>query len=780
MKAAVLQKYKENFICIKQLIDDILRSLIKKITTIPYTLRCICKIIHMLIKAKFPRITVYEINAFIGEFIFGKCILPILINSDINIVITSSILSLNTRQCLKTIAKVLTRVNRGLFFEATIDTDFTIFNHYIIEIIPLINKFYVELIDIQLPKAIQEMITAQIAKGFDDTSIFKKLNKKNKQLLMTKAKSNCNANDNIMDNEEMNIGKNKKDLKVGIKHIHCCICYSIEDILLLVKIIRPRIKDFLDLANGSFFEKTIEKIFDKEYDLIEIQKKSPQRQFFLYFREPPNVDFQSSDLSNTTETRLNDSEDSNLVLQRIKFCIKKVLTGLNLVNSKDYSHFITSYSNENFLKALKKTLDELEEFNESELSNTIPLKWYSGYIFNNRNLLSDKFKENDYASLYTELLNEEKATLQFLQENSSVIITKNGMNARFAEKLIEKALRDLIRIQRIEQFMKIEKFITHTKVEVCFTRETDKDQLSTNSNNQNEQKTFLNFFYQKTSNTDIDDDRPKITITPVDRCMHKRLSYVKNEGKNSKGSNDRHVEDIREFILKFKQFKEISDDIEKGVPNNKIYQTLESYLELVKAKVRTDIIFKLEKESEYKVIIERIGDHIMKNMYNDIFPKKPLATDIDFQKKTVELEFITPAHLEIKSIYVNELISATEYVKKIDEGKSAYEKLKFIEMAHNTINNTIKFSSGKNEEAGADELSPLFHYIIIKAKPGRFYSNINYINTFLPPNLLNGRYGFLLAQMESSAEFITRIDTATLNKTKEEFEKKIKGIKAVL
>ena len=122
-----------------------------------------------------------------------------------------------------------------------------------------------------------------------------------------------------------------------------------------------------------------------------------------------------------------------------------------------------------------------------------------------------------------------------------------------------------------------------------------------------------------------------------------------------------------------------------------------------------------------------------------------------------------------------ELKYAEECVSKIDTGKSVYEKLKYIADAHNTINNTIKFSTGKSSDAGADDLSPIFQYIIIKARPKRFFSNINYIKCFLGPNQVKGINGFLLGQMEFAAEFIMRIDCNKVKLNQEEFDNNIKN-----
>ena len=163
----------------------------------------------------------------------------------------------------------------------------------------------------------------------------------------------------------------------------------------------------------------------------------------------------------------------------------------------------------------------------------------------------------------------------------------------------------------------------------------------------------------------------------------------------------------------------------------------------------------------------------MRQIYTYIYPKEQLKSDLDFYNQTKKLNWITPEHLDIKKVYINQLTNAILWIKKIDERKSIRDKLYCISCAHNIINNLIKFSSGKNEEAGQDELTPIFQYIIIKAQPPRIYSNINYIKCFLEDEDLTGELGFLLSQMESATCFIMNINYKSLKITEEEYNKKM-------
>ena len=141
---------------------------------------------------------------------------------------------------------------------------------------------------------------------------------------------------------------------------------------------------------------------------------------------------------------------------------------------------------------------------------------------------------------------------------------------------------------------------------------------------------------------------------------------------------------------------------------------------------------------------------------------------------TKAFEWIQPEHLEIKKLYVNQLKFAENCMKKIDEAHSVSDKLECIHNAYVTMNNTVKFSSGKNEDAGQDELTPLFQYILIKSQPEHLVSNINYIKSLLSEEDLISPKGFFVSQMESASQFIQEMTHDQLKMSKEEFDRKIK------
>ena len=157
-KSNILEAYFENFKFIKEKIDILIQSLIDKVNLIPYNVRCISKVVSILIHKKFPQLPKFLRNSFIGKIILDKCIFLVL-GLDNNNIIESMIFSSNTKKCLNVIISVLSNANKCYLYPTTIDTEKTIFNYYLLEIIPILNKFYEKLIDIKLPKNIEQLLS---------------------------------------------------------------------------------------------------------------------------------------------------------------------------------------------------------------------------------------------------------------------------------------------------------------------------------------------------------------------------------------------------------------------------------------------------------------------------------------------------------------------------------------------------------------------------------------------------------------------------------------------
>ena len=761
----ILKKYFENFLFIKDKIDYLIQALIDRISTIPYTVRCICKVISLLMQKKFPSLPTFLRNSFIGKFIFDKCIFPVLSLENKN-VMDSRIFSQNTKRCLNVIISVLSNANRCSLYPTTTDTEKTVFNYYLFEIIPLINKFYEKVIDIELPKTLEELIAKvklKIEQNIDNKIFhFRRKNIK-RRIDPTKKEIEIKKEPEKSEEEiKYNYFKNNDD---EIMHLES-ICFSAQDILFILSLIQKKPKLFEGLPDYKFFSKTIERIKAEDERLQNIVRKNGiNKQFFIVFQEEKNLKLENLIRNNSSNVSTFSSinQDSDIICKRIKFCIKTILKDLNLLNNKDYSYLNRAISTNKFFGAIKKTLNNIT-YSSGE-TDKIPLKWYGQYLYNNKKGLSKIYQDDDYEKLYIELLEEEENILKELKLFSSTIITRDGMNLRCAENLLDKVKYDLGDIEEAKKFVKIEKFIDTEKIEVCMRFKEEKD--------------------DKNSSEKL----PMVIITDISECNHQKNATDDNDKKNKSLA---HTLFIKDFINKFTDNSQNMDknslnyrlkifsteDIINSERKNGIFKTMKMYMNLVKKRIKEPIINEglFNDLPNIGEIAEKIEDHILRQIYKDVFPPEQ-KEDVIFYQRTKCLNWVTPEQLDIKTIYINQLGFAIDSIKQIDEARSVLDKLDLIASAHTSVNNTIKFSSGKDDDSGQDEMTPILQYIILKAHPKRMHSNINYIKCFLGDSNLTDSKGFLLSQIESAASYINNLNYEILKIPKEEFETQYENYK---
>ena len=265
---------------------------------------------------------------------------------------------------------------------------------------------------------------------------------------------------------------------------------------------------------------------------------------------------------------------------------------------------------------------------------------------------------------------------------------------------------------------------------------------------------------------------------------------------DSKVNISTHANSINDFISKFNEFKKLSndgkksdlkilnkfitEDIKSGEATHEVFKAFSEYMELLKESIKNEkkkryieSIDETEKEIELKEFVNKIEEHIMRKIFKYVYPEEPLEQDYAFYKKTKLLDWVTPENLEIKKLYINQLGLAILCIKKMDEAKSVTEKISCIRNAQTNVNNLIKFSSGSEKDAGQDETTPIFQYIIIKAHPRRMISNINYIYCFFDM-YHGGQYAFLITQLQSFIAFIENVSHDQLKISKEEFDKNMR------
>ena len=763
LKNLIIGKYRRNFLFIKKKIEYLFQSIFDKISTVPYTIRCICKIIYVLMSKKFKELPKYYINAFIGKFFFGKYIFPVL-SLEYKNILNNRIFSNKNKKCINIIISVIEKAFKGELFQTQVDPEKTIFNHYLIELFPIINTFFEKLIDVELSKIIEKALNeAEFVENnsiIDDIfNIQKEPSEINKENQEQKEENIPYKYDYFSENQD------------EIIHLQS-ICFSLNDILFILTLINKNLKIFSNLPKYDFFCKTFNHIKSKDYKIDDQIDSEPDiKRFFILFKEEKTAQLEKlvSKKKKEESSFLIENQNLELICKRVKLSIKTVLKGLNLLNNKDFSHLIGAISNEKFFSALQYTLDDLENFSEN--MNQIPLKWYGLYLSNNKKRINEIYQKNDYEKLYEEMLEEETKILEELKKFSGVLITRNGMNLGCGDKILEQMNIGLYHMKQAKKLVNIEKFVNTEIIEVCI-------QIS----KENEDKNMLNPITSQQN----------ILILDAKECPHSKPSLT-NILKSNKKRHCYYIKDIIKFILSENFIDEndtnLMGELKIQIRNKIIYKILISYMKIVTEKIKNPIvnkniffqenndISKKEKEKYYTEIRRRIWDYILKKIYRYVYPKNPIGFDDKFYNTTRCLDWITPELLNIKKEYINQLGFAELCLKRMEEAISVSDKLEYINNAVDTIICTVKFSGEEEINVSNEEMIRIFMYILIKAQLKRINSNINYIKCFAENEEIYDKKEELFNLLDNAVINVLKINSNYLKMNNEEFNKKFEEAK---
>ena len=735
----LLQTYRSNLSFIQDQIEELIQDLIDRLTAIPYTVRCVCKIIDILISKKFPKLPKYLRHTFIGKFLFNKCIFPVLsLENKVNL--KKIIFSTAQRRLLLDIINILSTANKCQLFSHYNDIEKIPLNNYLLELIPILNKFYDKLVDLRLPRQLNEYISHAFENVENNTFRFgvKNIIQKNK-------KKPPITYDYFSENPD-------EILRLQT------ICFNVTDAITLKDIIYENEIQFKDLPKFSSIKKAIEEIDHNEPNIDQAKKKYEKKDgksFFLIYKfdkVPDTYEFLSRKKSRKEKP----------LIWRIKDCIKTILKGLNLLDIKDYSYLSMATNNEKFFQAINHTLKDLAEDDE------IPLSWYSKFIMNNKSKLEDQsYFEDDLKKLYDEILKEESQTLNDRKALSSVINAREGMNIQFAKKAVEKMKYDKKCLEQTKQFQKIETFIAKDQTQVCI-KVNEKIDKKAGDKKEDKSKEVLgnlkNLVIKKEK-----ESTQYVEILDANNCEHRSENFMaKIEGKRETDIKT-HAKKVNQFISKFNSrnspvkklrllLQYIDEDIDLGEPKHELYKAFEDYRNLLKESIKKNDQELLEtkqtissltpvdystnqpeqdpREIELNEILNRIEDYIMFKIYKYVFPinrsEHLKKLDYDFYEKTVIYEWIPPKNHGVKApIQQDEIENGINTILKLEEkAQTITEKLSCIKDVFDNINKAILFNTGKKEDLSSDDQLPLLIYIVIQAHPKQFITNIHYMKCF--------------------------------------------------
>ncbi len=688
--------YKYHFESIKLFLDELFTSLIQNKDNVPYMIRAICTIISKLFSMKFKNASNILKFKILSEFFFNHLIIPILENPQFNGTLMFDFSKDKSRNAkIKTAIKILQRLINLDLYKSIIDEEYfyTIFNPYFIEIMPYIFDFYREISNAKLPVNIEQLL------------IQKKENMKDK-----------------------NIKYNYLTIHPEERLEHQSMCMTFKDILTVYNIIKSNEAEILgDKTNLTF--KTYKKITYNEDNLkskVDNDEKNSSKTFIFFSKLVLDEDLKTKmnsqkeqKLSFQTDDKLADNDYAKFILTRVKFSINTIMKHLNILSRSNFLNNETD-STEDFIKDLNKMI-KMEGFSDMLKEKKLPLEWFGLYLQSNIENIPPNYKENNYALLYNELIEESKQNLLKIQNDDSLnTIYSKIINS---EKMIDIGRNNLKRIVNNKIKFEVIDFIKNCTIPVIL------DVVTQNN---------------KISSINIKEDTQK----------------GKNESSDKKGKNKK-CKNIIEFCNNFPNIDD-DEDIFNLEQNIELNTNLYNYLEIVYKYMEKEPAFTEYNIEEKKIIKNQIENFIHVQLYDKIYCKRPTEGDRDVLQRMENLSGIKPymLHESLRQLDEKMVQLMIGLINNISEEKSPTNKLREFENIYYIITNII-ILYGYDKSMFIN----LLVYIFIKGKPKNLFSFYRYIEIFLNDDIKEEK-SFLISKIKELISKISSLSEKDVNMSK--------------
>ena len=732
----ILLVYQTYFAIVIRALNKILDNFLENIDELPYNLKQICKIIALLINKKFPDIKVFERNSFIGVFIIDKIIFPLFQDPKINCLITDIDRNEDSYFNYNFIASLLSDFSLGyLYFETEKKGNYTPFNGYFLEKMPILMKIYDKIIDVELPKYLEDIIEN-------------------------------NSNDNNI-NEELNIIYQKyfeRHTEEPIYSQSCCLSFGELDFLL--KLINNFYDKICEQKNNDKIKGLVDKINkNKNYkELLELKIKKED--------EHPVM---SSD-KNTKEKK-----DINLnclikptveyfVINNVTFSNKfKYISDINMntlyINFKDLD-IIQNYKNEDdlynlLIKSLCEELyslpfiDELikiKKINNESLNNLSLLikdlnnyilflssieSYYQKYLiiqWSSNFLLENINKINDYSHYFKEVENYLNSLINNYNFNELASCLNNFTVEKTKQEINEISLLKLKRINTNSIVNRIiNEFPIYIRIElkeiVTKIKENNKISIQTNLN--------LDIKRAKSKEKKKISDPKGIYINEKSNLkIYKTISsFIKYFDIETDSKINQYIMNLRQ---KDKLNKNEKKDIYDEIKSIELPEKIVLFMNTILKETISDMLY-IEKinKTEIPSILLKTNKKIISGLYTLFRDYLPNDKDNELNNKTKLLSNININHFINDNYHLYDSIISfiINCLKKFENKKTLSGKLiciRQIKYILSNIQNISKIKYNNNElKTGNIYLNPLLIYSIIKFQPNYFASDIKFISTFI-------------------------------------------------
>ena len=745
----IMSIFFKKFFLIINFINKFIALLEKNISQFPYSIKCFCKIINILIQKKYPEINTSKRLAFISQFFFKKIIAPFFADPTIELLINNFIISGYTVSNINIMTEILGKLFSGSFFENNYkDKIYTPFNKYILEIMPKILEIFPKLIEVELPSFIEDLIKDKLNPDF--TYDYSKLNKDEiiyhysvcfnykdlKALLngLSKVSNKVdikkykNGNDLLTTFEQLNKENNRKTLdSLEIKNNNRSV-FIIKKINEENNIRSYSISD----ANNNELGKDLFEVEEERFYLIQEIKINTEYVGLFNIRADSKNNFNIEETKSSPESK--ETKSKNIIIK-----LKNLFSDL-LYNNFQLKRFNFPKKGAITTQEILNTIINNSKFNTNNIDDSIPNEWYCESILNIIKDIPEEYKENDFKKLYDELEEEINNSINnyhydFLSEYNNKV--KYVEKKHFYYQEILKDLKDL-------EFNKRAKYIIvndNIPVNIIFEYEEE----NTNS-----------FKIEKAETS-----KPGINELSKDEL------------------NKKYYNSINSFINNFPDFSIFQDrqdtDILAFQERLLVPQNLREYFFTI---INEHLISenKIKKNDNSIELVNKIYDYVMNKINYKLFPEFS-EDDQKVFKNAFLFSWIELKHLTIDGInYILEpfLPKVINKIRSMENEKSPRKKILFLNEIFNLVKKIIFFNE-RNKEIDSEFLLAFLIYCFIKSQPNNLVSNVKFMKLYFKSFYNNkdnnkGIYENQLAYLNAVTDFIKDIRyEKLLNITEKEF-----------
>ena len=722
----VLNFYRTDFNLIIAYMEQILENLKENIHLLPYSVKCLCKIISILIKNKFPNINEIQKNAFVSCFLFEKILAKILNNPAVNALIGEFIVSGNTLHNLSIINNILKYLTNGLLFKnGTSETDYTPFNWFILDKIPELLTFYGHINKVPLPDFINKFVNGRLDKNYNYEYF-----KENPEEIVTHI-SICFNIDNLISILKC-INKNKEE---------------VQKLDLINSPKGPLMKSFNRLYNEEYLEKIMkfaQQRPDKnnsDYDNIAITQTAPIINFFLYTKKIINEKYKI--LFNLDSTlhknfyikeietpKTKDDVEKNILI-KVKNYISNSLFNYKLLEKNDFE--------EGTINDTKSIFEQLKRFMKSSnfiMDASIPSMWYINSLLNHLNKLPEKYKINDFNKLFEELKSDIEQNINLI-DFQSLILFHNKLKFLSLSTKQYKISKELV--QKIDTNQIVKKHIEEEAIPV---------------------------------EVDFQYDESKLKIEKSKMKLDPGVEFIEDPKKGL------IVKTIATFIKKFPnlvrhQYLKNSGDIFEMLKDLKLPEKLNDYFKIIKSHFDKKKKKTNDAKYNYEKFQDELKDYVMKKLYEKIYPQDPCENDNLALQKCVMLSWTEPSHFINKKtnyVYDSFLPDVIALFRQIHKEKTPEKKMERVNNIFILINNVIKFNDQEGE-CGADDTISILTYSLAQSCPYCIYSDLKFLKLFYEKKMKSFE-GNQLSQLSLACDTIININAKFFKMDEEEFKSK--------